>query len=186
MAKSFLSTLVGIAIDEGVIASVDDSITRYVPELARRDARFAEIRIRDLLTMSSGLRYVEAGMPWSDDAVTYYGVDLREVALERTEIQRRPNSEWRYNNFNPLLLGLVLEARHDPPGRRVHGGAAVGRRRSRRADLLSLVAQSEGHDVFACDYPAGQCSSSASPWCGMRGSTWSSLSSERRCSTRMV
>jgi CubicO group peptidase (beta-lactamase class C family) len=109
MAKSFASTLVGIAIDDGSIASVEDPITRYLPELARRDPRFQRIRVRHLLTMSSGLRYVEAGRPWSDDAVTYYGTDLREVALERTRIEGAPGRKWLYNNFNPLLLGLILE-----------------------------------------------------------------------------
>ena len=109
MAKSFASTLAGIAIDDGSIGSVEDPVTRYLPELARRDPRFERIRIRHLLTMSSGLRYVEEGRPWSDDAVTYYGTDLREVALERSRIERAPGEEWLYNNFNPLLLGLVLE-----------------------------------------------------------------------------
>ena len=57
VAKSFVSTLVGIAIDEGLIGSVDDRITKYVPELARRDPRFRQITLRHLLTMSSGIRY---------------------------------------------------------------------------------------------------------------------------------
>ena len=109
MAKSFTSTLVGIAIDEGAISSVEDPVTRYVPELARRDRRFQRVRIRHLLTMSSGLAYEEEGLPWSDDAVTYYGTDLRGVALEDTRIDRPPGEQWLYNNFNPLLLGLVLE-----------------------------------------------------------------------------
>ena len=109
MAKSFTSTLVGIAIDEGDIASVEDPVTRYVPELARRDSRFGRVRIRHLLTMSSGLAYEERGLPWSDDAVTYYGTDLREVALEDSRVDRPPGQQWLYNNFNPLLLGLLLE-----------------------------------------------------------------------------
>lgn len=111
VAKSFVSTLVGIAIEEGLIASVDDRLIDYVPELAARDARFSRITLRHLLTMSSGLRYSESDFPWprSDDTYTYYGVDLREVALERSEIERPPGQAWDYNNFNPLLLGLVLE-----------------------------------------------------------------------------
>jgi CubicO group peptidase (beta-lactamase class C family) len=111
VAKSFLSTLVGIAIDEGVIESVEDPVTTYVPELVERDQRFARITLRDLLTMSSGLRYWDTDLPWpwADDTYTYYGVDLREVALSKTEIERPPGEEWHYNNFNPLLLGLVLE-----------------------------------------------------------------------------
>ncbi len=108
-AKSVLSTLVGLALDEGFIDSVDDPVTDYVPELARRDARFGEITLRHLLTMSSGISYEEHGLPWSDDAVTYYGTDLRELALEDTEVEEPPGTTWNYDNYNPLLVGLVLE-----------------------------------------------------------------------------
>jgi CubicO group peptidase (beta-lactamase class C family) len=62
-AKSFVSTLVGIAIDEGLIGSVDDRITEYLPELAARDPRFRQVTLRHLLTMSSGIRYREGGFP---------------------------------------------------------------------------------------------------------------------------
>jgi CubicO group peptidase (beta-lactamase class C family) len=111
VAKSVLSTLVGIAIEEGVIRSVDDPVTDYLPELARRDPRFERITLRHLLTMSSGLRYWETDFPWpfADDSYTYYGTNLREIAIDDTRIERRPGEEFHYNNYNPLLLGLVLE-----------------------------------------------------------------------------
>jgi CubicO group peptidase (beta-lactamase class C family) len=110
VAKSFVSTLVGIAIDEGLIGSVDDSVTKYVPELATRDPRFRQITLRHLLTMSSGLRWEEGGFPsLGDDTYTYYGVDLRDLALSRTRIVSPPGVAWQYNDYNPLLLGLVLE-----------------------------------------------------------------------------
>jgi CubicO group peptidase (beta-lactamase class C family) len=109
-AKSFVSTLVGIAIDEGLIGGVDDRITEYLPELAERDPEFRQITLRDLLTMSSGIRYREGGFPsLGDDTYTYYGVDLRDVALSRTRIGQPPGLAWHYNNYHPLLLGLVLE-----------------------------------------------------------------------------
>jgi CubicO group peptidase (beta-lactamase class C family) len=109
-AKSFVSTLVGIAIDERLIGSVDDRLTEYLPELAARDPRFRKIRLRDLLTMSSGIRYREGGFPsLGDDTYTYYGVDLRDVALKRVRIDGPPGIAWEYNNYHPLLLGLVLE-----------------------------------------------------------------------------
>jgi CubicO group peptidase (beta-lactamase class C family) len=108
-AKSFVSTLVGIAVDEGHIGDVTDPVTDYLPELAERDGRFREITIRDLLTMSSGIRYVERGLPWSDDALTYYGTDLRDLALTHTHVEEPPGRTWRYDNYHPLLLGLVLE-----------------------------------------------------------------------------
>jgi CubicO group peptidase (beta-lactamase class C family) len=109
VAKSFASALVGIAIEDGVIGSVDDPITDYVPELLERDARFGEITIRHLLDMSSGIRYVETGLPNGDDALTYYFDDLRALALERAEIEEPPGQRWHYVNYNPLLLGLILE-----------------------------------------------------------------------------
>jgi CubicO group peptidase (beta-lactamase class C family) len=54
MAKSFVSALVGIAIDEGYIRSVDEPITNYIFELREKDKRFGSITIRNLLTMSLG------------------------------------------------------------------------------------------------------------------------------------
>jgi CubicO group peptidase (beta-lactamase class C family) len=109
-AKSFVSTLVGIAIDAGLIGSVDDRITEYLPELAERDPGFRQITLRHLLTMSSGIRWREGGFPsLGDDTYTYYGVDLRDVALNRVRIEGPPAVAWQYNDYNPLLLGLVLE-----------------------------------------------------------------------------
>ena len=111
VAKSFLSALVGIAIEEGLIGGVDDPVTDYLPELTARDGRFERITLRNLLTMSSGLRYEESDIPvpWGDDVDTYYGVDLRDVGLNGSQIVERPGVAWHYNNYNPLLLGMVLE-----------------------------------------------------------------------------
>jgi CubicO group peptidase (beta-lactamase class C family) len=108
VAKSFDSALIGIAIDEGAIGSIDDPITRYLPELLDRDARFSEITVRDLLLMSAGLRYVEA-FPYGDDVRTYLFPDLRSQALTQTEIVDPPGEYFHYNNYHPLLLGMILE-----------------------------------------------------------------------------
>lgn len=108
VAKSILSTAVGLAIERGEIGSLDDALTDYVPELLERDERFGAITLRHLVTMSSGIRYEEHGLPWSDDAVTYYSPDLRETALS-AEVDHEPGTRWLYNNYNPLLIGLVLE-----------------------------------------------------------------------------
>lgn len=109
VAKSFNSALVGCAVADGFVSGLDDPVTRYVPELLQRDERFARITIRHLLSMSSGLRYVESGTPWGDDAATYYAPDLRALGLQHTEIVEPPGRRFHYNNFNPLLLGMVLE-----------------------------------------------------------------------------
>jgi len=109
MAKSFASTLIGIAIAEGHIHSVNDPITDYLPELAQRDPSFATITIRDLLMMSSGIHYAEFPFVNGDDAKTYYYHDLRDLALNQTEIDGAPGETFLYNNYHPLLLGLILE-----------------------------------------------------------------------------
>jgi CubicO group peptidase (beta-lactamase class C family) len=108
VAKSVLSTLVGIAIERGEIGGLDDPVTEYVPELLDRDPAFSRITLRHLVTMSSGLAYEERGLPWSDDARTYYDPDLRALALT-AEIAEPPGRTWLYDNYNPLLVGLALE-----------------------------------------------------------------------------
>jgi CubicO group peptidase (beta-lactamase class C family) len=112
MAKSFASALVGLAIDEGHIKSVDEPITNYLPELLKKDKRFKSITIRNLLTMSSGIKYEEgATLPWSeaaDDTKTYYSTDLRELALN-SQIEGKAGQYFEYNNYNPLLVGMILE-----------------------------------------------------------------------------
>ncbi|MGD2158613.1 MAG: serine hydrolase [Anaerolineales bacterium] len=108
-AKSFASTLVGLAIEEGFIRNLDDPITDYLPELLDRDARFKEITIRHLIMMTSGLRWERSDSnPFSDDFITYYSPDLRETALE-SEIVEAPGQRFLYNDYNPLLVGMILE-----------------------------------------------------------------------------
>jgi len=108
VAKSFTSTLVGIAIAEGYIASLDEPVTNYIPELLENDPQFENITLRHLITMASGLRYRSWLSPWEDPATTYYAPDLRAAAL-RSEIVEPPGTTFRYNNYNPQLIGMVLE-----------------------------------------------------------------------------
>ena len=111
VAKSFTSALIGIAIDEGYIHSVDDPITNYLPELGERDPRFAEISIRHLLLMASGLEYEEfrSLLFNSDDILTSYYPDQREISLNNTHIIAPPGQYFRYNKYHPQLLGMILE-----------------------------------------------------------------------------
>ncbi len=109
-AKAFDSALIGIAIHEGYIHSVDDPITSYLPELASQPG-LDRVRIRHLLAMSSGLRYDgtgSSGNPFDADARAYYDPDLRRVALG-VQAQVAPGIRWQYNNDHPLLLGMILE-----------------------------------------------------------------------------
>jgi CubicO group peptidase (beta-lactamase class C family) len=108
IAKSFISALIGIAIEEKYIESVDDPITKFLPELGEKDERFGKVTIKHLLTMSSGIKYKEAFLPWSDNATTYYSPNLRKTVMN-CKISGDPGEEFLYNDYNPLLLGLILE-----------------------------------------------------------------------------
>lgn len=111
VAKSFVSTLVGIAVEQGHIDSIDDPIVDYLPELAERDPRFSQITIRHLLTMSSGLDY-RAFRWWlfnGDDPLTTYHPNQRELCLNHPDIVIEPDREFVYNKCHPQLLGVILE-----------------------------------------------------------------------------
>jgi CubicO group peptidase (beta-lactamase class C family) len=109
-AKSFTSALVGIAISEGRIKSVHDPITDYLPELAARNERFKKIAIHDLLGMASGIRYDDKRFLWHDESnLTYRYTDLRSLALNKTVILEPPGLTFLYNDYNPILLGMILE-----------------------------------------------------------------------------
>ncbi len=111
VAKSFVSALIGIALQEGYIKSVNDPITTYLPELAERDPGFNEITIRHLLLMASGLEYKDF-RPWllnGDDPLTTYFPDQRKIALENTHIIDPPGMYFQYNKYHPQLLGMILE-----------------------------------------------------------------------------
>ena len=113
--KSVNSALIGIAIDEGLIESVNDPWVQYLPEFKGRG--LDEMTIRDLLMMSSGIQYVEdenlfplLGAPFSDDAKTYYYPDLRRLALNEVQHGAEPVGEtMHYNNYHPILEGMLLE-----------------------------------------------------------------------------
>ena len=109
ITKSFFAAVIGIAIEEGYIGSVNDPITEYLPELQNQDPRFEAVTIRNLLSMTSGIQWDRSeSNPLSDDFVTYYSPDLRTTALE-AEIETEPGTVFLYNDYNPLLLGIALE-----------------------------------------------------------------------------
>ena len=116
MAKSFISFLIGAAIDDGLIKSIEDPITNYIPELLERDQRFIKISIRDLLEMRSGLEYntslipfTNIHSPWHDEAVGYYHPNIRKLLLEKVEISSEPGKDFQYSNYNTSYLGLIIE-----------------------------------------------------------------------------
>ncbi|MGC2493482.1 serine hydrolase domain-containing protein [Candidatus Binatus sp.] len=107
VSKSVASALVGIAIAEGYIKSLDDPITNYLPEL--KDQGFSAITIRNLLTMGSGIQYRIGFFPWDEFVLAGYYPNLRQLLLSDLKIMEPPGQSFHYNNFNVELLGLILE-----------------------------------------------------------------------------
>jgi CubicO group peptidase (beta-lactamase class C family) len=116
IAKSVTSALVGIAIDEGFIGSVDDPIGKYLPELRGRG--FDRITIRDLLLMSTGIKFAQDEdlsdlqelWPFSRDiALSYSYPNLRSLALQLPPSKEPVGAAFNYNPYHPILLGMILE-----------------------------------------------------------------------------
>ncbi|HEX7264939.1 MAG TPA: serine hydrolase [Candidatus Dormibacteraeota bacterium] len=107
--KSWNSAMVGAAIAAGYIHTVDDPVTAYIPELSRKDPRFASVTIRELLQQRSGIGLNKSGLLDNDDAVLYNTTALRQAVLDRVRIVDTPGTVFYYNDFNPLLIGIVLE-----------------------------------------------------------------------------
>jgi CubicO group peptidase (beta-lactamase class C family) len=112
-AKSFNSALIGAAIADGYITSVNDTVIKYVPEIKGRG--LDTLTIRDLLLMNSGIHYVEMEempfykAPFADDVITYYSADMRKAALSVQASGAPIGEAFRYNNYHPLLEGLIIE-----------------------------------------------------------------------------
>ncbi|MEM8709161.1 MAG: serine hydrolase, partial [Actinomycetota bacterium] len=80
VAKSFVSALLGIAVAEGLIGSVDDPITQYAPGLT--GTAYDGVRLEDVLQMSSGARWVEDYSDPSSDIHRLGAVTTGEITLD--------------------------------------------------------------------------------------------------------
>jgi CubicO group peptidase (beta-lactamase class C family) len=107
LSKSFTGALVGIAISDGYIKSLDDPITNYIPEL--KGQGFDAITIRNLLTMGSGIQYRIGFFPWDEFVLAGYYPNLRQLLLSDLKIIEPPGQSFHYNNFNTELIGMILE-----------------------------------------------------------------------------
>jgi CubicO group peptidase (beta-lactamase class C family) len=120
-AKSITSALIGIAIDEGYIDDVNDPLIKYLPEM--KGHGFDSMTIRDVLLMSTGIRFStgdEAGIistkfpytdlnPYQDEAASYEHTNMRKLALGLPASDEPVGVAFKYNQYHPLLLGLILE-----------------------------------------------------------------------------
>ncbi|MEO5500087.1 MAG: serine hydrolase, partial [Ginsengibacter sp.] len=108
VAKSFVGTLVGIASDEGKI-SVNASITDYIPELKKNDARFEKITIRNLLDMRSGILFKEGTYNLKDDAIKMAFRPNTIKQLRKLKIEKPSGCEFNYQSINTYLLAIALQ-----------------------------------------------------------------------------
>jgi CubicO group peptidase (beta-lactamase class C family) len=107
MAKSFLSMMVGCAIEEGKIKSVDQKVGDFIPEYNVGDN--TKITIRHLLTMSSGINWTERYKnPFGITARAYYGTNLSKMVLNR-RLKEEPGVTFRYLSGTSQLLAIVIE-----------------------------------------------------------------------------
>ena len=112
VAKSLTSTLVGAAIQDGAIGSVDDAVTRYIPEL--KGSAYEGVTLRQLLSMSSGTQWNEDyGDPASDFALFYLtpfapGTDATVSYMKTLHRHAAPGTRWQYNTGETNLVGVVL------------------------------------------------------------------------------
>ena len=108
MVKPMVSTLIGIAVYEGKIKSIDDPITDYLSEFNDKPG-FDKITIKNLLQHNSGIKFTDQEFNIvSDNAEFYWGHDLRKEMADLT-IQSPPNTVFHYSSANTQLLGLILE-----------------------------------------------------------------------------
>ena len=150
-AKSIISLLIGIAIDEGKIKSVEELAGNYVPHFKTNG--LDKVRIKDLLTMSSGTNYFEGDKSYfSMNAYGYYGDD-EEYMVNMMERKEAPGVYWQYRSGDTQVLGLIVE--------KVFGqsiSALVSERFMKpmgaNADALWLLDGAEKHEKAFCCFNA--------------------------------
>lgn len=113
VAKSFTSTLLGAAIKDGFITSLDDPVTKYIPKLV--GSAYEGVTVKQLATMTSGVKWNEDyADPKSDVAqmnafVLQYGGDAIVEQMKRLPREAEPGKKWVYKTGETNLIGLLVE-----------------------------------------------------------------------------
>lgn len=106
MAKSYTAILIGVAIDEGLIKSVDQPVSDFLPEF--KEGENAKLTIKHLLQMASGIPFGESyASPFGYMAKAYFGDNLQE-ATAHFRVKTEPGTGWVYEGGNTVLLGEIL------------------------------------------------------------------------------
>jgi CubicO group peptidase (beta-lactamase class C family) len=119
VAKSFTSTLVGAAIQDGHIKSLEDKVSQYIPGL--RGSAYDEVTVRQLLTMSSGVRWNEdyedpkADVAQFNNATPEAGMDATVSYLRKLPRAHPPGEVWNYNTGETNLIGVLVSSATGKP-----------------------------------------------------------------------
>lgn len=109
MAKSVVSLLIGAAIQDGYINSIDEPVANYLDEFDIEGKNL--ITIRHILTMSSGLSWTENYFnPFCDVAELYYDTDAEDLTLNRREVERKSGEIFDYKSGDTQTLMYILKA----------------------------------------------------------------------------
>lgn len=119
VAKSFTSTLVGAAIQDGYIKSLDDKVSQYIPDL--QGSAYDDVTVQQLLTMSSGVKWDEDyENPQSDVALfnkakPESGVDATVSYMRKLPRAHPPGTVWHYNTGETNLIGVLVSSATGKP-----------------------------------------------------------------------
>jgi CubicO group peptidase (beta-lactamase class C family) len=107
MAKSIVSILVGIALDEGKIKNLEEPVGNYLPHF--KEGKNSVLTIRQLLMMSSGLNWDESySSLFSITTKAYYGTSLEKLVKD-LQVVNEPGKKFDYMSGNTLLLAMIVE-----------------------------------------------------------------------------
>ncbi|MGA0734991.1 MAG: serine hydrolase domain-containing protein [Steroidobacteraceae bacterium] len=119
VAKSFTSTLVGAALQDGSIRSLEDKVSEYIPDL--RGSAYDDVTIRQLLTMSSGVRWNEdyedpqADVAQFNNTKPDEGVDATVSYMRKLPRAHPPGEVWHYNTGETNLIGVLVSSATGKP-----------------------------------------------------------------------
>lgn len=106
VAKTYCSILLGCALKDGFIKSLDEPVSKYISEFSKGDK--AKITLRNLVTMTSGIDFNESYVsPFAYPAEGYYGTDVLKASCN-TEINTEPGKIFKYLSGNSALLGICI------------------------------------------------------------------------------
>jgi CubicO group peptidase (beta-lactamase class C family) len=114
VAKSITSTLVGAALRDGAIRSLEDPVTQYIPDLT--GSAYDDVTVRQLLTMTSGVKWTENyGDPNSDVAkfITQKPegkMDVTVSYMRKLPREAAPGTKWVYKTGETNLVGVLVSS----------------------------------------------------------------------------